>query len=72
MSDISKFIHLYGDGIKNIGFQVDDVEHYFAAALKNGASEVTKPTIFTKNNEHITTASVSAFGRVTHKEYRPA
>jgi 4-hydroxyphenylpyruvate dioxygenase len=65
-SDVGRFIHLHGDGVKDIAFLTNNVEAQFELALQNGHQPIQKPTIYTKNNEIIYKATVSAFGEITH------
>ncbi len=62
----NKEVGLYGDGIKDICFTVDDSARAYAAALKNGAESAYEPVETTDQNGTVVTSGIKAMGRVVH------
>ncbi len=61
-----KEVVLYGDGIKDIAFTVDDASAAYEQALKNGAQSAHEPIEATDDGGTVVTAAVRAMGRVIH------
>lgn len=61
-----KEVLLYGDGIKDIAFTVDDAAAAYQAALKNGAQSAYEPTELSDPGGRVVMAGVRAMGRVIH------
>ncbi len=59
-------VALYGDGIKDIAFSVDDATQAYEQALKNGAESAYVPSELTDERGTIVSAGVRAMGRVVH------
>jgi 4-hydroxyphenylpyruvate dioxygenase len=59
-------VRLYGDGIKDIAFTVDDAAAAYEQALANGAEMAYEPTEVTDPNGTVVTAGIRAMGRVIH------
>ena len=56
----------YGDGIKDIAFNVHDAESAYARAIANGAISSHGPETFSDGDGSMTTASIKTYGRVVH------
>ena len=56
----------YGDGIKDIAFNVADAEQAYERALKNGAVSAHGPETFSDADGSVTTASIRTYGRAVH------
>ena len=63
---VSQFIHLHGDGVKDIAFHTDSVVDQFELAIKNKAKPVLEPAVYKTTDGEIIKATVSAFGDITH------
>ena len=61
-----KEVGLYGDGIKDIAFTVDDATAAYEQALKNGAEGAYEPREVSDENGTVVTAAIKTFGRVIH------
>lgn len=61
-----KEVGLYGDGIKDIAFTVEDSASAFEQALKNGAEPAYEPFETTDELGTVVRSGVKAFGRVVH------
>jgi 4-hydroxyphenylpyruvate dioxygenase len=59
-------LKLYGDGVKDIAFTVDDSAAAFEIAVKNGAEPALEPTETTDPLGTVVTSSIRAMGRVVH------
>ncbi len=65
-SPIQEEVRLYGDGIKDIAFTVDDAAAAYEAALKNGAESAYEPVETSDENGVVVQAGVKTMGRVVH------
>ena len=63
---IQKEVQLYGDGIKDIAFSVDDATLAYEQALKNGAESAFEPTECSDENGTVLRAGIKTMGRVVH------
>ena len=61
-----KEVGLYGDGIKDIAFTVDDAVAAYEQAIKNGAESAYEPTELTDEKGTAVMAGIKTFGRVVH------
>lgn len=61
-----KEVSLYGDGIKDIAFTVDDATAAYEQALKNGAESAYEPFETTDKLGTVVKAGIKSFGRVVH------
>lgn len=59
-------VGLYGDGIKDIAFTVDDAKAAYEQALKNGAESAYEPVEYTDERGTAIMAGIKTFGRVVH------
>ena len=59
-------VGLYGDGIKDIAFTVDDAGSAYEQALKNGAESAYEPFEITDDKGTAVMAGIKTFGRVVH------
>jgi 4-hydroxyphenylpyruvate dioxygenase len=66
-SAVAEYLRRHGDGVKDIGFRVRDVDDAFAAAVRRGASPVRAPHTEAGRRR----ATVAAFGDTTHTFFEP-
>ena len=59
-------VGLYGDGIKDIAFSVDDATLAYEQALKNGAESAYAPIEISDERGTVMMAGIKTFGRVVH------
>ena len=59
-------VNLYGDGIKDIAFTVDDSAAAYEQALKNGAESAYEPIEESDDLGTIVRSAIKTFGRVQH------
>jgi 4-hydroxyphenylpyruvate dioxygenase len=63
---IQEEVGLYGDGIKDIAFTVDDAVLAYEQAINNGAESAYEPSELTDGRGTVVTAGIKTFGRVIH------
>ncbi len=61
-----KEVGLYGDGIKDIAFTVEDSTTAYEQAIKNGAESAYEPTEISDEHGTVVISGVQTFGRVVH------
>ena len=59
-------VRLYGDGVKDIAFTVDDATAAYEQALKNGAEPAYEPHEIKDDNGVVTVSGIKTMGRVIH------
>ena len=59
-------LSLYGDGVKDIAFTVDDAEAAWKQAVKNGGESAYEPRTISDEHGSVTTAGIKTYGRVVH------
>ena len=61
-------VAMYGDGVKDVAFNVFDAEKAFEKAMKNGATAAVGGEPRTYRDEHgtVTVATIRTFGRTVH------
>ncbi|TKA31344.1 4-hydroxyphenylpyruvate dioxygenase [Salinomyces thailandicus] len=72
-------IDRHGDGVKDVAFEVDDVEAVYSHAVLNGAEPVSPPTLVTAGSSpslndgkgSVLTASIRTYGDTTHTFLQP-
>ncbi|KAH3665993.1 hypothetical protein OGAPHI_004182 [Ogataea philodendri] len=66
VDEIHHHTTVHGDGVKDVAFQVSDVEQVYERALSGGATSILKPTSYKDANGTITLARVGVIGDTTH------
>lgn len=56
----------HGDAVKDVAFEVDDVEAVYNAAVKNGARSVSEPVRSEDGDGYVILATVATYGDTTH------
>ncbi|MCH2178991.1 MAG: 4-hydroxyphenylpyruvate dioxygenase [Mariniblastus sp.] len=59
-------VGLYGDGIKDIAFTVDDSIKAYEQSLRNGAESAYEPVVTSDENGTVVISGIKTFGRVIH------
>ncbi len=59
-------VRLYGDGIKDIAFTVEDSVVAYEVAIKNGAESAYEPREVSDERGTVVRSSIKSFGRVVH------
>jgi 4-hydroxyphenylpyruvate dioxygenase len=59
-------VRLYGDGVKDVAFAVQDAVTAYEQAIKNGAGSAYEPHEHLDEHGTIVSAGIKAYGRVIH------
>lgn len=59
-------VALYGDGVKDVAFTVDDAELAYQQAIANGAESAYEPFTTTDDRGTVVMSGIKAMGRVVH------
>ncbi|MFK7884757.1 MAG: 4-hydroxyphenylpyruvate dioxygenase [Phycisphaerales bacterium] len=62
----SEEIKLYGDGVKDVAFTVEDATAAYNRAMSNGAESAQEPRTIEDDKGSVTVASIKTYGRVIH------
>ena len=65
-SEITKHVHLHGDGVKAIAFAVEDANAAFRAATDRGAPGIQEPTRAEDSDGIVTYATIATYGDTVH------
>jgi 4-hydroxyphenylpyruvate dioxygenase len=52
--------------VKDVSFEVDDVDAVYYAAVKNGAKSVSKPRTLEDEGGRVKVATIQTYGQTTH------
>ncbi|KAJ5583369.1 4-hydroxyphenylpyruvate dioxygenase [Penicillium sp. DV-2018c] len=66
LKEIHEHLEQHGDAVKDVAFEVDDVDSVYFAAVKNGAKAVYKPKTLEDKDGHVKTATIQTYGQTTH------
>ena len=66
LREIHTHLEKHGDAVKDVSFEVDDVDAVYYAAVKNGAKVVSKPKILEDKDGHVKVATIQTYGETTH------
>ncbi|KAJ5899427.1 hypothetical protein N7495_004171 [Penicillium taxi] len=66
LREIHHHLEQHGDAVKDVSFEVDDVDAVYFAAVKNGAKSVSPPKVFEDSNGHVKVATIQTYGQTTH------
>jgi 4-hydroxyphenylpyruvate dioxygenase len=56
----------HGDAVKDVAFEVDNVEQLFSAAVKKGVRVISEPKVLKDAHGSVTYAVISTYGDTTH------
>lgn len=63
---MSRHLSNHGDAVKDVAFEVDDVEAVYFEAVKNGAVGVSAPVRLEDADGSVVVATVRTYGDTTH------
>lgn len=66
LREIHEHLEKHGDGVKDVAFEVDDVDAVYGAAVRNGALVVSKPRALVDKGGTVKVATVRTYGDTTH------
>src|SRR6476661_3450681 len=65
----AEHIKQHGDGVRDIAFQVEDVDQAFNEAVKRGAKAVVEPHDLGDDNGRVRHAAIATYGDTIHSFY---
>jgi 4-hydroxyphenylpyruvate dioxygenase len=65
-SPIADHVRRHGDGVRDVAFQVDDVDAAFASAVARGATAVREPATVEDDHGAVRLATIAAYGETLH------
>ena len=63
---INAFLEQHGDGVKDIAFEVEDVDEAFALVVERGAAAVVEPRDLTDDHGTVRHAAIKTYGDTIH------
>lgn len=66
LEDIQTHLRNHGDAVRDVAFQVDNVDAIYAAAIENGAHEVYSPKEMSDTFGTVKYARIKTYGDTTH------
>ncbi|KAK5947789.1 hypothetical protein OHC33_011184 [Knufia fluminis] len=66
LEEIQTHLRQHGDAVRDVAFQVDNVDAIYAAAVKNGAHEVYAPKEMSDEFGSVKYARIKTYGDTTH------
>jgi 4-hydroxyphenylpyruvate dioxygenase len=66
LREIHAHLERHGDGVKDVAFEVDNVDAVFGAAVRNGARVVGEPKVLRDRDGEVKVATIKTFGDTTH------
>ncbi|MCZ8521837.1 MULTISPECIES: 4-hydroxyphenylpyruvate dioxygenase [Paenibacillus] len=64
--EIAEFVHLHGDGVKDIAFRVKGIEKLYQTAIENGGIPLQPPQTVEDEHGKLKTARIGAYGEMVH------
>jgi 4-hydroxyphenylpyruvate dioxygenase len=65
----ARFLQRHGDGVRDVAFEVDDVDRAFDEALRRGAGAGTAPRTLSDDHGSVRHAAVQTYGDTLHSFY---
>ena len=66
LREIHSHLEQHGDAVKDVSFEVDDVDAVYSAAVKSGAKSVSGPQILEDDGGKVKVATIQTYGETTH------
>ncbi|KAG9246118.1 4-hydroxyphenylpyruvate dioxygenase-like protein [Calycina marina] len=66
LKEIYQHLERHGDAVKDVAFEVDDVEAIYSQAVSEDAISIQPPRILSDDNGSVTTAIIRTYGDTTH------
>lgn len=66
LNEIHDHLDQHGDGVKDVAFEVDDVEAVYQNAIASGAISVRAPEVSQSEDGEVLSASIQTYGDTTH------
>ena len=65
-NDMGEFLHLHGDGVRDVCFTTTDVEKVYEHAVRNGAESLAAPITLKDKHGSAKMAAIKSIGDTTH------
>jgi 4-hydroxyphenylpyruvate dioxygenase len=62
LREVHEHLTAHGDAVKDVGFEVDDVEGLYSAAVSKGALSVSPPKTLSDENGAVKVATIQTYG----------
>ena len=66
LREMNQHLATHGDAVKDVAFEVDDVEAVYSEAVANGAVGVREPRVESDADGEVIMATVKTYGDTTH------
>lgn len=66
LADMHDHINRHGDGVKDVAFEVDDLDAVFERAVRAGAAVTAAPHVAADENGKVRMATICTYGDTTH------
>ncbi|KAH3671414.1 hypothetical protein WICMUC_004638 [Wickerhamomyces mucosus] len=66
VDEMHRFVQKHGDGVKDVSFEVDDVDLVYKNAIKSGAKSITEPTFLRDKNGTMKVATIQIVDDLFH------
>ncbi|ERF72239.1 4-hydroxyphenylpyruvate dioxygenase 1 [Endocarpon pusillum Z07020] len=66
LAEVHEHLSRHGDGVKDVAFEVDDVEAVFHGAVAKGAGVVSQPRVLGDKEGEVKVATIKTYGDTTH------
>ncbi|MCJ1350053.1 MAG: hypothetical protein MMC33_000034 [Icmadophila ericetorum] len=66
LNEIHAHLTKHGDAVKDVAFEVDDVEAVYRKAVSKGAKSIQEPTTLRDENGAVVMATIQTFGNTNH------
>jgi 4-hydroxyphenylpyruvate dioxygenase len=63
---LAQWLVKHGDGVRDIAFEVDDVERAYSEAVRRGAQGAMEPTVLKDDDGEVHLAAIHTYGDVLH------
>lgn len=68
LREVHDHLTAHGDAVKDVGFEVDDVESLYTAAVSKGARSVSPPKTLSDENGSVKVATIQTYGDTSESE----
>ena len=65
-SAIADHVHLHGDGVRDLAFEVESAEYAFEQAINRGGQPILEPTILEDSDGQVKKATIATYGDIVH------
>ncbi|CAI7666135.1 unnamed protein product [Penicillium pancosmium] len=66
LREIHAHLEQHGDAVKDVAFEVDDVDALYLAATRNGAKAISAPQLLKDKDGSVKVATIQTYGQTTH------